>query len=804
MAPSPSVPEAVIQRIDSCADLSPTLVHAELLLGQDAVWADIPQRLHPDSKALLAARGRERVYSHQAVSIDLALSGHDVLVTTPTASGKSLCYQIPVLDSLLRDPQATGIYIAPTKALARDQWNELQHQVRLLPREASLKADQVVIYDGDVPTSERARLRDRARLLITNPDMLHSILPQHARGWGRFIAGLSHVAMDEIHYFRGLFGSHVGNVMRRLNRLHASLARRPLQYIAASATLANERQLAAQLFDRDVRVVDMSGAPSADRYVLFLNPAATYRAGAMRARTVTRYEQIFREAGLQSLIFCRSRNNMELSLDALREHALRCGLPPERVNEEIQGYRGGYQARQRRDIEAALREGRVRTVTTTNALEVGIDVGTVSCVVSVGYPGTVASIWQQWGRAGRAGRAALGVFLASGDDPMDQFIANNPDFLLERGMEFAHANPEHPELLKRHLPCALHEAGGIKIRPPNAHTPERGRLLWDVLGELQADGIVQSNGNNQFRFAGERRHLTFGLRDIGGSTRIVQQGRDGKDVVLGTVDTRAADSTVHKGAMYLHQGTHYRVLELDHDRHRALVVPAKDRVYTEAVRVGVVVELESLDTRLRENVRFHHGRVRVDSRVVGYHRYDLGEDSRRGGGKSRPNRMVELEDTRMVSYSTTAYWLKVPPRIAAWLDAQDLWHDRNSAEGLGCLLCRLAPLHLMCDPGDLGMHIAAATDECANTIYVHETFEGGLGRGESLFRLHDNLLAQASEAVAHCPCIHGCPACVGPSLPGRDDGPDRKTLVEALLEQLVSSLFTVDDAQAGLPYPAAC
>ena len=795
-----SLPAEVVQRIRRNRELGPTLVHAEVVRGTPANWADIPEFLHPHTKALLTARGRERLYSHQTLAMALAHAGRDMLVTTPTASGKSLCYQAPVMDRLLRDPRATAIYIAPTKALARDQWLELQRQAALLPPDAALRPEHIVAYDGDVPLKERDALRRQARVLVTNPDMLHhSILPRHDRDWGRFLPHLSHVVVDEIHYFRGLFGSHVGNVMRRLNRMHAQVApdARPVQYIGASATLANERELALRLLDRDVAVVNESGAPTADRHVAFLNPSAEGSA-AMRSRAVAAYEQVFRASGLQSMIFCRSRRGMEWTLDALRDNACSHGLTRARARQQIQGYRGGYRADQRRDIEGDLRDGRVRTVATTNALEVGIDVGTVGCVVSMGYAGTVASTWQQWGRAGRTGGdgSALAVFLASGD-PLDQYIVHNPDFLLNREAEHAHVNPEHPSLLRRHLPCVLSEAGGMRVVAPGPDTSERGRLLWDALQDLRQGGTVARDFHDEhsYSFTGDRRDLSFSIRDIGGSTDILlQEPGESRPTVLGNVETREADALVHQGAVYFHMGARYRVLSLDREENRALVEPdPQGRLITEAIKAGSVSELAEHGVLARETGRAVHGRVRVQSRVTGYRRYELPE-RRRGRGRGTmptafPAEIVDLEDTRAVIYDTSAYWLTVPGIVRADLEREGLWAVPDSAEALGKLLYRLAPLHLMCDPGDLGLHVAQGRgdNEAPATIYIHETFEDGLGLGATLFDLHEDLLARAAAALANCPCDGGCPACVGPtdrSADSTEGMADRKTLVSALLALL--------------------
>ena len=790
----------VVERLRHNSRLGPTLVHAEVVPGTPARWAPLPDFLHPDTRGLLTARGRERLYSHQAQAVILAHAGRDVLVTTPTASGKSLCYQVPVIDRLVRDPQAVAIYMAPTKALARDQYAELVRQAELLPAGSALRPDQIVALDGDVPWRDRAALRERARIVVTNPDFLHfSVLYNHQREWSHFLPFLSHVVVDEIHSFRGLFGGHVGNVFRRLNRLHGDLTqgdRPPLQYIGASATVANERELARRLLDRDVSVVGSSGAPTAARHVLFLDPSAVQQdsfggRSASSNRVGRVYEQLIRETGMQQMLFCRSRRGVEWTVDALRTHAGTRGMSQDDAETRIRAYRGGFTAPERRAIEAGLRNGTIRTVVSSNALEMGIDVGSVGCVMSLGYPGTVASTWQQWGRAGRTGDAgpeSLAVFLATAD-PLDQYIVRNPGFLLDREAEHAHLHPEHPALLQRHLPCVLSEAGSLRIADPGPDGTPRARAVWDALQTLVAEGKVDEPfvGEGLYSYSGPRNALRFSLRDIGGSTRIMLDSPRGNPdrEPLGTIEARQSEAMVHPGAVYVHDGSRYRVRRLDREQGVAYVVPEPDgRQLTEPVRSGNVRVLDTYATDRRGQAEVNHGRVRVHSRVEGYRIY---EERSRGRLEVLPE-VVPLEGTQPVVYDTSSYWLSIPDRVRRALTAEGLWSEESSGLALGQLLYRLAPLHLMCDPGDLDLHVrdGGPNDPYPVTIFIHETYEEGLGLGATLHARHDALLKQAVAAVRNCPCVDGCPACVGPSPDAADRGEDadRKHLVAALLVAL--------------------
>ena len=863
------------------------VTHAERLPAGSPQWTDVPEWLHPHVRRMLAGLGRKRLYSHQGQALELVRSGRDVLVTTPTASGKSLCYQLPILDRLIRDPYARAIYMAPTKALARDQLVEFQEMAAALPPGSPFKPRHVAAYDGDVPIAERDELRSRARLIITNPDMLHhSILPWHRQDWGAFLADLAFVAVDEVHYFRGLFGSHVANVLRRLHRLLALAGNRDVRYICASATVANEQDLARRLLDREVAVVSENGAPTAARHCIFCNPPLDQDGVRRETMEATLwFESQLRRERLQTLIFNRSRRGVENTIRWLRTHAIESGIRGHEAARLIRGYRGGYLPKERREIESGLRDGEILTVATTNALELGVDIGQLQCVISSGYAGTVASTRQQWGRAGRRGEEAeaLVVFVASAD-PLDQYMILDPEFLLAGTPEHARLDPDHPTLLRQHLPCVLNE-GPLRVRPPRKEQPRRTHAVFAGLQDLE-HAQRAFHRNFTWAYCGQPQDLRFGLRNMEGSVDIVLKSGRGRPEVLGTVDFESADTMVHEGAVYWHDGRRYLVRELDYAAKVARVAAARSGSYTTEPVQDVEVAVTRIDEQEpRQGALAGHGELKMTSQVVGYRKIYMDKG---GWGASAwdPTDLVPLECPER-TLNTRGYWMQVCPETQRRLEAEDAWRDSENDYGpswesqrlkaiersgrvcshcgkapspgrplhvhhrrrfrqfgyvpgrndnhlkanrlqnlqvlcpachkllepiagrglhgmdaLGVALGRIAPLHLMCDPGDLSVHDVLAKaggiklkpvqdPACFQphlaTLFIHERFEGGLGYGETLFGLHDQLLDKAAQLIKRCDCVTGCPACVGPSAQPVDyaaESTNRKSLARALVDAL--------------------
>jgi DEAD/DEAH box helicase domain-containing protein len=791
-----------------------------------ARYAPFPAGLDPRLIQVLHRRGITQLYCHQAEATAAALAGQHVVIATPTASGKTLCYHLPVLQALLDDERARGLYLFPTKALAQDQWVELQAWT-----DALAAGIAPAIYDGDTPPSRRRRLREQARLVLSNPDMLHTgILPHHTQ-WADFFCGLRYVVLDEIHAYRGVFGSHVANVLRRLRRVARFYGSNPV-FILTSATVANPQEHAERLVEAPVRPITANGAPSGERHFLFYNPPPLVTEPDLRRSNLLEALDLgerLLKAGVQTLFFARSRLRVELLLSYLREAYARWGGHPTAVR----GYRGGYLPHERRQIEAGLRQGEVRAVVATNALELGIDIGSLEAAVIVGFPGTIAATWQQAGRAGRRQGSALAVLIA-GADALDQYIVRHPEFFFGRSPEQVLIQPDNPVILVQHLRCAAFE-----LPFPGGETFGNSPLTAELLAFLAAEGEVQQSGGRWFWVDSTYPARTVSLRAVGEPVIILQRAEaDMPAVTIGQLEREAAVALVHEGAIYLHEGQTYLVEHLDWQAGQAYVRPVEVDYYTEALGVTTIRVL-AVHHQVSEATLLHgYGDVEVRRRITGYRRIRRRTHEPLGYGD------LDLPETVL---ETGGYWLSPASVLVAWLREQGLWssdpndygpnwaaqrdlarardgyrctlcgaperpgrqHDvhhirpfrhfgyvpgvntayleanrlenlrtlcrhchqrleqtqrlRSGLGGLAYLLAHLAPLYLMCDPTDLGYHVELqASHTDLPTLILFEQVAGGLGLAERLFELQPALLRAAAEVIANCPCAYGCPACVGP------------------------------------------
>jgi len=632
----------------------------ETLPARPGRTAPIPSELHPHLQEWLRGQGIAALYTHQHQALTHVLSHTHVALATPTASGKSLVYHLAALDSLLREPQATALYLFPTKALAQDQqawlgrWGPIQ----------GASPVTVALYDGDTPRHRRSRIRREARLLITNPDMLHvGILPHHT-AWARFLAGLQIVVVDEMHIYRGVFGSHVANVLRRLRRLARLYGAAP-RFVLTSATVANPQELAEGLVEAPVAVVDDNGAPQGERHLVFYNPPLVDPAQGIRRSSLLESQRLaarLLEAGVQTIVFGRSRLAVELLLTYLRERLGRTGR-----EDRVQGYRGGYLPEERRAIEAGLREGTVRGVVATNALELGIDIGRLQAAVLCGYPGTLASTWQQMGRVGRGDEPSLAVLVA-GPDPLDQFLVRHPEFLLGRSPEQVRIHPDNLMLLTDQVRCALAElpfAQGEAL----GHAPH----TQEVLAWLQELGEARHHGGRWFWQGESHPARRIGLRNAGGPPVVVQlPSSPGKARTVGQVDFPSAPKLVHPGAIYIHQGETYQVERLELDERRAWVRPVEVDHYTQAGRQVTVEVLQLHGERRAGGARVGHGEVQVTEQVT---------DFRRIRRHTHETLGVFPLDLPPQALETTAYWLDVLPEAQVRLMRMDRWRDAPNDYG---------------------------------------------------------------------------------------------------------------------------
>lgn len=622
----------------------------ERLPARPARFADFPAGLDPRLIAALRGGQIASLYSHQAAAVEAALSGHNVVIVTGTASGKTLCYNLPVLHTLLTDPQARALYLFPTKALAQDQAAGLGE---LLTALEALDLIPVRTYDGDTPTAQRRTVREQTRLVITNPDMLHTgILPHHPR-WATLFESLRWIVLDELHVYRGVFGSNVANLLRRMRRICRFYGSEP-RFVLTSATIANPQELAEALIEAPVALIppELDGSPQAEKHVLIYNPPVVDQAlGIRRAYTLeaTRIASRFLQHGVQTAVFARARLTTEVLLGYLRDMVREAGLEAG----TIRGYRGGYLPLERREIEAGLRDGNVRGVVATNALELGVDIGQLGAAVIAGYPGTIASLWQQAGRAGRRAETSAAVLVASAA-PLDQFIALHPRYLFERSPEHGLINPDNLSILLRHLRCAAFEL-------PFQSGERFGRAgdVAQLLDFLVEEGeLHRSNGT--YRWVAESYPAeSVSLRASTDDTVVIQEVGEGRPVVIGEIDRAAAPILLHEGAVYIHEGRTFLVSKLDWDNALAEVQPAEVDYYTDATEAVDLEILEVYDADESLPARRAHGRARLTAQATSFRKVKRYTHETLGYGA------IDLPPRE---FETTAYWLWIGPDLAERLE----------------------------------------------------------------------------------------------------------------------------------------
>ncbi len=659
----------------------------QTLPARTAQTAPIPDNLHPALRDALARRGIAHLYSHQQEAVTRALAGENIAVVTPTASGKTLCYTLPVLHQLLSDPTATALYLFPTKALAHDQLEDIEDW-RLMIADSSNHQSPIFnlkssTYDGDTPTGQRAAIRRESRLLITNPDMLHmGILPYHA-GWERFFAGLQMVVIDEMHTYRGVFGSHVANVLRRLQRIAAFYGSQP-RFVLTSATIANPQQLAEKLIEQPVTVIDRNGAPQGEKHILLYNPPLFDPVQGLRRSSVLESQELAvrtLQGGLQTIVFARARMTVEVLLTYIRDRMRRLGTGDWRLGDgsapnpqspipnpqPVHGYRGGYLPEERRAIEAGLRSGEVRGVVTTNALELGIDIGQLEAAILCGYPGTIASAWQQMGRAGRTAEASLAILVATAG-ALDQYLVSQPEFFFERSPEQAVINPDNLMLLVDQLRCAAFELPFVA-----GESFGRSPITADVLALLAESGDVGDYAG-RFLWQGDAYPARqISLRSAGNDPFVIQAvDADGVTRLVGEIDGESAPLLVHDGAVYIHEGQNYLVEKLDWEARVASVRAVEVDFYTQANSESETVVLAVHGERTDGSAAVGHGELRVTTTV---------RDYRRVRRYTHENLGVYPLDYPPHILETTGYWLEVTPAAQGILMLADQWRDSPNDYG---------------------------------------------------------------------------------------------------------------------------
>ena len=789
--------------------------HGEVLTAvrhypaREAQWAGFPEWIHAALRAAYTAKGIRQLYTHQAAAAEAVHAGKNVVVVTPTASGKTLCYNLPILNAILGDMDTRALYLFPTKALAQDQLAELYDLNQRLENRFG-----VFTYDGDTPSDARKSIREKSHIVLTNPDMLHTgILPHHTR-WTRLFENLRYIVVDELHNYRGVFGSHLCNVLRRLRRIAKFYGREP-QFICCSATIANPGDLASRLIEDSVEVLAENGAPAAEKTFVFYNPPVVNRALGIRRSYIneaSRVSQEFLKHDLQTMVFANSRLHTEIILTYLQQANPQLPGKPE----TIRGYRGGYLPNERREIERGLREGRIRGVVTTSAMELGIDVGSLDTVVMAGYPGTIAATWQRAGRAGRRSGSSCAVLVAS-STPLDQFIVRHPDYFFGNTPEHALIQPDNLEILINHLKCAAFE---LPIGPQERFGDVD---LRDLCARLTEAGYLHLAGEN-YHWTNEAYPAdTISLRSVT-SDNFVIIDITGQPLVIGEVDFPSALTTVHEKAIYLHGGQQYHVEHLDFKERKAYVKQVEVDYYTDAIRYTQVRVLEVAATATKSEDSsscdladmgsssagplqpqmahsWSHGDVLVRSQVVGFKKIKFFTNENVGAGQ------LELPENEM---HTTSYWLTLDRPLLESLP-YTISERQSGMFGLLHALETVATLLLMCDARDLGTAIgerppapdadeivvlSEAKDLRANArnpwmsgekeffepnLYLFDAYPGGIGFSEPLFRAHELLVHKTRELIRACPCEQGCPSCVGPA---GDLAPRAKEAALAILDRL--------------------
>jgi DEAD/DEAH box helicase domain-containing protein len=782
------------------------LTYIKHIPAREAAFRSMPAWVRPELAAAYRAKGIDRLYSHQAAAADLARAGKDFVVVTPTASGKTLCYNLPVLNEILDNADTRALYLFPTKALAQDQLTELHDLATRVQEgppgrrherapEAPVRGAREIIepgasvqfgvatYDGDTPSDARKAIRERGHVILTNPDMLHTgILPHHTK-WTHLFENLRYIVLDELHTYRGVFGSHLANVLRRIARVANFYGSRP-QFICCSATIANPGELAGQLIEREVETIEENGAPAAEKLFVFYNPPMINRNLGIRRSYLTETTRVAKELlarKLLTIIFANSRLHTEVLLTYLQQAnpATPGGTEP------IRGYRGGYLPGERREIERGLRDGRVRGVVATNALELGIDIGSLDACVMAGYAGSIASTWQRAGRAGRRSGTSCAVLVAS-SAPLDQFIVQHPDYFFGRSPEHAYVQPDNLEILVNHLKCAAFEL-------PIAPEEKFGAVdVQDLCSRLAQAGFLHRSGANWHWVQEAYPADTVSLRSVTSDNFVIILGsaeddgntegaKRGAAQVIGEVDFSSALTTVHPKAIYLHQGQQYHVDRLDFDQRKAYVRRVNIEYYTDAIRYTQVRVLEIAEearmaSTLASSSSRAHGDVLVRSQVIGFKKIKFFTNENVGDGK------LELPENEM---HTTAFWITLSRGLLTSLPFA-LSERQSGIFGLLYALESMASLLLMCDRRDLGTAVgerpsspgvetewqdastpltdAEETKEYFEpNLYLYDAYPGGIGFSEPLYHVHELLLQKTRELIAGCPCDKGCPSCVGPA-----------------------------------------
>ncbi|AYC29422.1 DEAD/DEAH box helicase [Paenisporosarcina cavernae] len=724
----------LIEQWKNDPEMKERIVYSRTLPEKDAIYVPFPSTMHPKLIEGLHKRSIHQLYSHQAEAFELASQRKSFTAITPTASGKSFCYHLPVLHEILENPTARALYLFPTKALAQDQKSDLHALIEEIGEEVFSYT-----YDGDTAPAVRTKIRKAGHIVLTNPDMLHSgILPHHTK-WVSLFENLSYIVIDELHTYKGVFGSHVSHVIRRLKRICAYYGSNPT-IICTSATIANPKELAEQLTNTEQVLIERNGAPSGNKHFLFLNPPLTHPAFGIRRSAILEVrdvaEKLYKE-NVQTIIFAKSRVRVEMLVTYLKEMTKK-----KLFDESIRGYRGGYLPSERRVIEKGLRTGDIKTVVSTNALELGIDIGQLQACVMTGYPGTIASAWQQAGRAGRRQEDALIIYVA-GNSAIDQYVIENPSYLLNQSPEEARIQPDNLFILMDHLKCASFEL-------PFSLTDTYGEFeIQELLTYLEDQGVLVKTSSSWHwmsdRFPAHDVSLRSATQE---NVVIIDQTIPAETKVIGEMDTYSAMTLLHDEAIYMHQGTQFQVEYLDWEEKKAFVREVDVDYYTDA---NLALELKVMaedKSRPIGQMSAHFGDISVVQLPTIFKKIRFETHDNIGSG---PISLPPMEK------HTSATWLS--------FEKPDDWNDSMLSDaliGVGTAISAFVPMFVQCDRSDIHVvpQVKAVHSELP-TIFISDSYPGGIGISDRIYDKWEEVIEKATSHVEQCSCEWGCPACIG-------------------------------------------
>jgi len=709
-------------------------IYVKTIEPREGRYAALPDGLDPEIINSLKGKGINRLYTHQEESYRAIQKGENIVIVTPTASGKTLCYNLPVTQSLKHDKNLKAMYIFPTKALAQDQTAELNLLLANLGDEI-----KTFVYDGDTPSSVRMSARTDGRIIITNPDMLHSgILPNHTK-WVKLFERLQYIVIDELHYYRGIFGSHISNLFRRLKRLCEFYNSKPV-FICCSATIANPLELAEKMFEEKFTLINTNGAPSGRRYFVFYNPPIVNRELGLRRGVVlesTKIAEHFFKKGIQSIIFTRSRINTELILSYMKKHF-------EKDAAKIAGYRGGYLPGERRAVEKGVKSGEILCVVSTNALELGIDIGSLDVSILAGYPGSVASTWQQAGRAGRKGSKSLSVLVSSAA-PLDQFMITNPSYFFGTHPEAGIINPDNIYVLTDHIKCAAFEL------PFTEGAPFGKKNISEILEYLERKDVLHREEEKYYWTESSYPAENISLRTAESGNFVIINTTKNKDEVIGEMDRTSVPYFLFEGAIYIHGSAQFKVARLDYEGRKAYVEEAEVNYYTDAIAKTDIKPLDVFKESKRGKTSRIYGEILVRTIVPKFKKIKFDTHENIGYGD------INLPEEQMHTHS------------ASFLFDDDFFGDMQVTErqetllSLSYLLENIAPLYLLCDIRDIRCYSNIKdTNYEKSALFLYDRYPGGIGLAEKIYDIYTDVFKSALDLVAKCPCPEGCPSCIGP------------------------------------------